>query len=59
VVEIFGNDPLIVPLSGKLAVVTPNESYNINIYYEVDEDAEQTGIYKAFLEFIKLNNTYL
>ncbi len=53
VVEIFGNDPLIVPISGKLAFLTANESFNINIYYEVDEDVEQTEIYKAFLELIK------
>jgi len=29
------------------------EAYNINIYYEVDEDVEQSEIYKAFVELIK------
>jgi len=53
VVEIFGNDPLIVPICGKLAFITNNESFDINIYYEVDEDVEQTEIYKAFKELIK------
>ncbi len=53
VVEIFGNDPLIVPICGKLAFKTANESFDINIYYEVDEDVEQTEIYKAFEELIK------
>jgi hypothetical protein len=53
IVEIFGNDPLIVPICGKLAFITNNESYYININYEVDEDVEQTEIYKAFVELIK------
>lgn len=53
VVEILGNDPFIVPISGKLAFITNYESFNINIYYEVDEDVEQTEIYKAFKELIK------
>lgn len=53
VVEIFGNDPLIVPICGKLAFKTANESFEINIYYEIAEDVEQTKIYKAFEKLIK------
>lgn len=56
VVEIFGNDPLIVPICGKLAFITNNESYYININYEVDEDVEQTEIYIAFEELIKIKH---
>lgn len=56
VVEIFGNDPLIVPICGKLAFITNNESYYININYEVDEDVERTEIYKAFKELKKNTN---
>lgn len=58
VVEIFGNDPLIVPICGKLAFITNNESYYININYEVDEDVERTEIYKAFEELIKINTKH-
>lgn len=54
VVEVLGNDPLILPICGKLAFRTKTEEYNINIYYEVDEDVEQTKIYKAFEELIKM-----
>jgi len=53
VVEIFGNDPLIVPICGKLAFITNNESYYININYEVDEDVEQSEIYKTFKTLIE------
>lgn len=56
VVEIFGNDPLIVPICGKLAFKTADESFEINIYYEVDEDVERTEIYKAFKELKKNTN---
>ena len=55
VVEIFGNDPLIVPICGKLAFKTADESFEININYEIAEDVEQTKIYKAFNELIKNN----
>ncbi len=57
VVEIFGNDPLIVPISGKLVFKTANDSYNINIYYEVDEDVEQTNIFKAFEKLIETHKS--
>jgi hypothetical protein len=53
VVEIFGNDPFILPICGKLAFKTATEEYNLNIYYEVDDDVEKTKIYKAFQELIK------
>lgn len=53
VVEIFGNDPLILPICGKLAFKTETEEYNINIYYEVDDDVEQTEIYKTFKTLIE------
>ncbi|PKP25577.1 MAG: hypothetical protein CVU03_07615 [Bacteroidetes bacterium HGW-Bacteroidetes-2] len=53
VVEIFGNDPLIVPICGKLAFKTKTEEYDINIYYEVDEDVERTKIYKTFKTLIE------
>ena len=36
IVEIFGDTRLVVPLCGKLKSNTKNESYEINIYYEVD-----------------------
>lgn len=52
VVEIFGNDPLILPICGKLAFKTKTKEYTTNIYYEVDDDVEQTEIYKAFAELI-------
>lgn len=48
VVEVFGDEPYALPICGKLAFISANESYEINIYYEVDEDVEQTQIYKAF-----------
>jgi len=54
VVEIFDNEPLLIPISGKLAFKTANESYEINIYYEVDEDVERTQIFKAFEKLLKI-----
>ena len=54
VIEIIDNDPLIVPICGKLAFITAKETYNINIYYEVDDDVEQSEIYKAFEKLIKI-----
>jgi hypothetical protein len=53
VVEILGNDPLIVPLSGKLAFFANTEIHEINIYYEVDEDVERTQIFKTFKKLIE------
>lgn len=53
VVEVFGKPTLIVPLSGKLALFTNTETYEINIYYEVDEDVERTQIYKSFKKIIE------
>ena len=55
VVEIFGNDPLIVPICGKLAFITAHQTFNINIYYEVDADVEQSEIYFAFNQLIETN----
>jgi hypothetical protein len=40
-------------ICGKLAFKTATEEYNLNIYYEVDDDVEKTKIYKAFEELIK------
>jgi hypothetical protein len=42
-----------LPICGKLAFATTNESYEINIYYKVDNDVEQTEIYKAFEDLMK------
>jgi hypothetical protein len=56
VVEIHDYETLIVPICGKLAFKTTRGSYNINIYYEVDADVEQTKIFKAFEAVIKYNN---
>ncbi|MFT4849914.1 MAG: hypothetical protein ACI83B_002462 [Sediminicola sp.] len=53
VAEILDNDPSIVPIYGKLAFTTTNESYDINIYFEVDEDVTTSQIYKAFEELTK------
>lgn len=53
VVEILDNEPLILPICGKLAFNTKNESYEINIYYEADDDVEQTQIYKTFKTLIE------
>lgn len=53
VIEVIGNDLLIIPLCGKLAFKTFDETYEINIYYEVDEDVERTKIFKAFEKLIK------
>jgi hypothetical protein len=55
IVEIKDDVAYAIPICGKLAFTTPNESYEINIYYEVDNDVEQTEIYKAFEE---LMNSY-
>jgi hypothetical protein len=57
VVEIHDSETAIVPISGKLAFITKKKSYDINVYYEVDEDVEQTRIYKAFNDLIKSNHT--
>jgi hypothetical protein len=46
--EIIGSETLIIPLNGKLLFKTAKEEYNLNIYYEVDEDVTQTEIYNAF-----------
>lgn len=51
-VEIYGNDPYIVPICGKLAFATNKEVYEINSYYEVDADVEQSQIFKAFAGLI-------
>ena len=51
-VEIFGDETYAIPICGKLAFITATETYEINIYYEVDEDVERTQIYKAFTELI-------
>ncbi|WP_034917658.1 hypothetical protein [Gillisia sp. CAL575] len=56
VVEIYDFETLVIPITGKLAFITADESYDVNIYYEVDEDVEQTKIYKAFEDLIKLKN---
>jgi hypothetical protein len=42
-----------IPVNGKLMLKTPKEEYELNIYYEVDEDVTTTEIYKAFEEVIK------
>lgn len=55
-VEIIGDETQFVPLNGKIAFKTATNEYILNSYYEVDEDVEQTEIYKAFSELIKLNN---
>lgn len=39
-------------ITRRLTFKTKTEEYNINIYYEVDDDVEQTEIYKAFAELI-------
>lgn len=52
-IEIIGDETLIIPLNGEIAFKTKTEEYNINIYYEVDDDVEKTEIYKAFEELIK------
>lgn len=54
VVEILENNPLFLPICGKLVFNTASESYEINIYYEVDEDVERTQIYKAFKNLIEI-----
>ncbi len=48
VVEVYGNDPFIIPINGKLAFSTENEVFEIPIYYEVDEDVTTSQIYEAF-----------
>ena len=48
VVEVYGDEPYGLPICGKLAFITASGSDEINIYYEVDEDVEQSQIYKAF-----------
>jgi hypothetical protein len=52
-VEIIGNETLVIPLNGKLAFKTANETYEIKIYYEIDEDVERTKIYKTFKTLIE------
>ncbi|PKA83903.1 hypothetical protein ATE92_2072 [Ulvibacter sp. MAR_2010_11] len=54
VVEIMDYETYAIPVCWKLAFITANETYVINIYYEVDEDVEQTEIYKAFENLIKI-----
>lgn len=51
-VEIIGDETLIIPLNGEIAFKTKTEEYIINIYYEVDDDVEQSNIFKAFDELI-------
>jgi hypothetical protein len=53
IVEIFGDTPLVVPLCGKLAFFTNTEIYEINIYYEVDANVEDSEIYKSFNQLIE------
>ncbi len=53
VVELTGNDPLILPVCGKLAFITNEEIFEINIYYEVDADVEQSEIFKSFNHLIE------
>ncbi len=53
VVEIYDFETLVVPISGKLAFITADESYDVNIYYEVDADVEQCKIFKAFKKLIE------
>ena len=52
VVEILDSETITLPICGKLLFKNTKEDYNINIYYEVDEDVTETEIYKAFEEVI-------
>ncbi|MFA5298787.1 MAG: hypothetical protein WC389_11335 [Lutibacter sp.] len=53
VIEILGTETIILPICGKLAFKTKEEAYEINIYYEVDEDVTTTEIYKGFVSIWK------
>lgn len=44
---------MVILINGRLAFKTKTVEYNINIYYEVDDDVEQTEIYKAFKTLIE------
>lgn len=53
ILENYGNKTddyqmILTLLCGRLAIKTPTKEYNLNIYYEVDADVEQSQIFKAF-----------
>ena len=54
-VEILGTETIMLPICYKLAFKTKDESHNINIYNEVDEDVTETEIYRAFETLISIN----
>lgn len=47
-VEIHSNEPLILPICGRLALTTEKQVFKISIHYQVEGDIMKTEIYKAF-----------
>lgn len=47
-VEIHGDESLILPISERLALTTENQVFKISIHYKVEGDIMKTEIYKAF-----------
>jgi hypothetical protein len=51
-VDIYDDIPYMIIISGRLAFKTANDSYEINIYHDYENELEQTKIYKAFENLI-------